>query len=360
MKPSGIVATLLLAFIFYGCPFSPNGDKNYTKGYFPDVIVNFVELNSEYDDINMALLELHSYNAIAFSSNRLSSGGQYDIVGQPVNFIWDQREGTFNVDTENYAYGEYNFFSEFLERSHTDADEYGPYLLTYNDEGYLFYSGNQNGKNDVVWMKYKNAFEYVNLSAQEVDLDTIFTGPNPVPFLSSPDYNEGYISFRTLNTPYDHMNIVGDSLDFKSLVYCNDSTGNYDIYEIEIPDSMGFLKFITSNYLYEKKTLEAVNSEYNDRCPNVCGNFMVFSSDRPGGLGGYDFYYSIYENGQWGEPVNFGAPINSEKDEYRAIAIKAQEYENDLLLFSSNRSEGLGGFDIYYTGINEMPVEKYE
>jgi hypothetical protein len=360
MKPSKILTVLITIFVLYGCPFSPNGDENYSKGYFPDVIVNFVDLNSEFDDINMALLELHSYNAIAFSSNRLSSGRQYDIVGQPVNFIWDQREGSFNVDIENDAYSDYNFFSEFLEHTHSEANEYGPYVLTYKDNGYLFYASDQNGSNDVVWMKYKNALEYINFTPQEVDFDTVFSDPNQVPFLSSPDYNEGYISFRTSTTPYDHMNIIGDSLYFESLVYCNDSTGNYDIYEIEMPDSLGFLKFITSDYSYEKKAIEAVNSTYNDRCPNVCGNFMVFSSDRPGGLGGYDFYYSVYENGQWGEPVNFGTPINSESDEYRAIAINTQEYENDLLLFSSDRPEGIGGFDIYYTGIDEMPVGKYE
>ncbi|HKK82026.1 MAG TPA: hypothetical protein VJ909_07250, partial [Prolixibacteraceae bacterium] len=219
MEPSKILITLVAIFIFYGCPFSPGDDKNHPKGYFPDVIVNFAELNSEYDDINMALLQLHSNNAIVFSSNRLSSGGQYDMVGQPVNFIWDQRKGTFHADTDKNTYGNYNFLSEFLEYSHTPADEYGPYLLTYKDEGYFFYSNNQNGSNDVVWMKYKNAFEYAYLSPQEVNFDTIFDGPAVIPFLSSPNYNEGYVSFRTSTTPYDHMNIIADSLAFESLVY---------------------------------------------------------------------------------------------------------------------------------------------
>ncbi len=355
MKPSGIVATLLLVFILYGCPFSPNGDENYTKGYFPDVIVNFVELNSEYDEINMALLQLHSYNAITFSSNRLSSGAQYDLTGKPVNFIWDQREGTFQIDTENNIYGKYEYFSEMLEHTRSQYNEYGPYVLTYQENGYLFYASNQNGINDLFCVKYRNPLTYKGLTGSEIDFDTIFSEPVSLPFLSSPNYNEGYLSFRTATTPYDHMNIMADSLDFESMVYCSDSTGNYDIYEIEIPENLGFLDFINSDYTFDKKGIEAVNSSYNDRCPNVCGNFMVFSSDRPGGLGGYDFYYSIFENGQWGEPVNFGAPINSESDEYRAIAINAMEYENDLLIFSSNRTEGLGGFDIYYTGIDEMP-----
>ena len=46
-----------------------------------------------------------------------------------------------------------------------------------------------------------------------------------------------------------------------------------------------------------------------------------------------------------------GPKINSEKDEYRAIVISTYEFENDLIVFSSNRDGGSGGFDLYYAGI---------
>ena len=42
-------------------------------------------------------------------------------------------------------------------------------------------------------------------------------------------------------------------------------------------------------------------------------------------------------------------------DEYRPI-IRPQEwgFTNDLMIFSSNRPEGLGGFDLYYVGIDKL------
>jgi len=42
------------------------------------------------------------------------------------------------------------------------------------------------------------------------------------------------------------------------------------------------------------------------------GKKLYFASNRPGGLGGYDVYYSEKdENGAWQKPVAFAKPINS-------------------------------------------------
>jgi len=46
------------------------------------------------------------------------------------------------------------------------------------------------------------------------------------------------------------------------------------------------------------------------------GNTIYFGSSRPGGLGGMDIWKSVKTNGEWGDPVNLGAPVSSDKDEY--------------------------------------------
>jgi hypothetical protein len=81
---------------------------------------------------------------------------------------------------------------------------------------------------------------------------------------------------------------------------------------------------------------------------------MVFTSNRPGGYGGYDLYYSKFDGQSWSEPVNFGEDINTEYDEFRPVALQVFDFKNDVMLFSSDRPGGKGGFDLYYVGIDKI------
>ncbi len=96
---------------------------------------------------------------------------------------------------------------------------------------------------------------------------------------------------------------------------------------------------------------EIINSTSDDKCPFIFRKIMVFASDRPGGLGGFDLYYSRFSNGQWGTPVNFGPGINSSSDEYRPVISSDEEFTNNFMIFSSDRPGGKGGFDLYFTGV---------
>lgn len=72
------------------------------------------------------------------------------------------------------------------------------------------------------------------------------------------------------------------------------------------------------------------------------GRRMIFASDRPGGYGGYDLYYTEHGDGGWSSPVNLGPEVNSPGDE------RACFWGDDgLIAFASNRRGGLGGFDLY-------------
>lgn len=70
---------------------------------------------------------------------------------------------------------------------------------------------------------------------------------------------------------------------------------------------------------------------------------LYFASDRPGGMGGMDIWYSIIKNGNAAEPVNLGPQVNTPADEITPF----YDQPNGVLYFSSDRMGGLGGHDIY-------------
>lgn len=101
--------------------------------------------------------------------------------------------------------------------------------------------------------------------------------------------------------------------------------------------------------------------EYDIGQPSVSddGRFLFFASDMPGGLGGSDIYFCESVNGEWSEPVNLGSKVNSpETDNYPCI------HPSGKLYFTSNRPGGLGGLDVYYSdnidGVWETPVRLHE
>jgi OmpA-OmpF porin, OOP family len=75
------------------------------------------------------------------------------------------------------------------------------------------------------------------------------------------------------------------------------------------------------------------------------GRYVLFSSDRPGGAGGYDLWKaSLDSNHEVIQVQNLGNVINTNGDE------EAPYYHDKsrTLVFSSNGHIGMGGFDIFY------------
>ena len=72
---------------------------------------------------------------------------------------------------------------------------------------------------------------------------------------------------------------------------------------------------------------------------------LYFSSEGHTGMGGLDIYMSRRQaDGEWGEPVNLGYPINTHTDE-NSILIGPS---GDIAYFASDRKGGFGGLDLYH------------
>jgi hypothetical protein len=60
--------------------------------------------------------------------------------------------------------------------------------------------------------------------------------------------------------------------------------------------------------------------EFDNHSPFITydGQYLYFSSNRPGGYGGYDIWVSPRQGDSWGPPRNLGPPVNSETNEFGA------------------------------------------
>ena len=90
---------------------------------------------------------------------------------------------------------------------------------------------------------------------------------------------------------------------------------------------------------------------------NEEGTFLVCSSDKKGGKGGFDLYYSKRKDIQqpWDTLKAFGSNINTAGNEvFPCITTK------DYLIFSSDAMPGLGGLDIYRISMKEALAQGTE
>ena len=92
-----------------------------------------------------------------------------------------------------------------------------------------------------------------------------------------------------------------------------------------------------------------VNSSARDWAPSISadGLELFFGSNRSGGYGGLDLWVTTREtiHDEWGSPVNLGGTVNSAHNTH-GMSIS---HDGLLLFFSSNRPGGYGGFDFWVT-----------
>jgi len=341
------ILALGLLILFSGCP---NSNKfNYTEGVFPEFPVNFIDVNTPYDDYNSALPELHLGRNLIFSSNRKTQGGNFDNVGEDLHITWYMENGELLID-DTYGWIDKDYVTPLLQRLNTSGNEFGPYAL-----GYYQYSKSRASKriNLITYSSNDSSDTYRSRMVYHETINggdsTNVFGPFDLKIINN-NSNPQYVSFfgkdaKTINIGYFEPH------NLTQMYFQADVDGQTDIFTIDIPENDNFIAFLTSDTTYPAQKIERLSTSSNDKCPFINGHVLVFTSDRPGGFGGYDLYYSIYENGIWGPAINFGEKINSTSDEFRPVTVSATGFKTDLMIFSSNRPEGQGGYDLYYVGL---------
>jgi len=334
------IPVFLFVFLFTSCDWLWRAHQGYryNRGDLPDYPVNLEDFNSQYDDYNSTSPILGDLFAFCFSTNRQSLGGEFDVIFRPMSIVFSRSTGELTVTNEFGPWmsrsNDFNPLSRAIENLGSPGNELGPDLIidtSFTGFFYtLMYATDKEGDFDIYFISDHR--------------DEKFSDPAPVGFLNSPH-----------NDLYPALNAARDRIWF-----CSDrENGHFDIFLVELPDPQSTLDtMLSSPDLLPVQKDTVLSSDAQDKCPFIFGDMLVFASDRDGGYGGFDLYYSVGVDGHWGEPVNFGAAVNTAADEYRPILINEDVSEEEIMMiFSSDRQGWNGGFDLWFTGIR--PGQQY-
>lgn len=230
----------------------------------------------------------------------------------------------------------------------TPFSEFGVSFFGLND---IYFCSNRKPDNFVKRTDSWTNNSFLKIYTAEVT-DSLGTLKN-VTMLPSTKVNKKYHEgVPCYNEKIDELYFDRSNYDGNKAFYSADRTVKLKIYKVSwLPDASK----------WDGELEEAV--PFNSREYSVChpslnkkADTLYFTSDMPGGYGRSDIYLSAkMHDGQWGAPVNLGPGINTSGDDmFPFIA------EDGTLYFASNGHVGLGGLDIFSTrcvkGIWSTPV----
>ena len=328
-----------LALTMTACP-GPWADRN---GKFQATPVNLEEINSEFDDYNSNIAQnKYGQDYLIFSSKR-ERKDVFNLVIKPLELEYDDKKDQLGIKengavTWNVGVSQY-YYQLLLDKANQNCNVLGPvtYPLTRDpnnpngvllNRALLLYADDSGGDLQI---------KFVHNANDEKNVE----GPFEVRWLNS-QKDDAYPTF---------------SYDFSQLYFCSNRDGNFDIFEVKLPNRPEqLLETLLSDKPQTITKNTQLSTPYDDKCPYFVGAWwskvMYFASNRPGGQGGFDIYYALFDGTKWHEPVNMGNRINTAYDEYRPIIPQGiVNFNYHLGIFSSNRPGGKGGFDLYMAGL---------
>ena len=221
-----------------------------------------------------------------------------------------------------------------LTQISTENSDFGP---SFYGENQLIYSStlDATGSNDFEW----SGEPFLDLFVADIDSLGNLNNPKRLSNELNTEYHE---SSATVTRDKKKMFFTRNNFINGKLGTDRNKQVNLKIYSAESEDGENWggikeLPFNDDNYSTAHPTLSIDEKK------------LYFSSDMPGTFGYSDIWYvDIFEDGEFGEPINLGPQVNTEfRESFPFIG------DNNILYFSSDGRIGLGGFDIYYTDLDK-------
>lgn len=226
------------------------------------------------------------------------------------------------------------------------------YDQQYYEDLYISYNEGKNKWSPALNMKNLNTSEHdasVGLSPDGSILYTFKGTPDGNLYeskLKGEDWSKPKELNKNINTKY-HETSISISSDGKILYFVSErpkdeygtaSKGGKDIFISE--------RTAKGDWGPARNIGSPINTEFDEEGVFIHpdNRTLYFSSKREGSIGGYDIFYSeLDDNGNWGEPINLGVPINTPEDDVFFIVAGNGRFA----YLSSAREGGYGMQDIW-------------
>ena len=259
------------------------------------------------------------------------------------------------LDEVNYSLGEYYFYLGKYQLSIRHIEKIsdllkfgGAYKLlnslkfsvNYNSNNHLEISKKDTLKNFVHQyspyydIKSQNLFYTVREGDRLFDDENLFYTP-----ITNYSFGSSFNPLTKLNTQNNEGTLsYSSNSNFVVFTSCemNFKKNTCDLYYSSKIDEVAW----TTPMKFD----DNINSEFWDSQPFIYDNrVLFFVSNRPGGKGGRDIWYSVLDDfGKWRDAKNL-EKLNSTNDEIAPFV------NDGILYFSSNQNNSFGGYDIYHS-----------
>lgn len=264
-----------------------------------------------------------------------------EFFNNPDNYEIHQLESPVNSSSSELTPVYFEGENELLFASDRKGSGEMPFAIYYTKSGPNGWEPIQEVKNLGTFTRKNANIEVVNddgklfLFREENGGDLFYSQPSGSSWTTPVEF-DARISNNHLASHF-FINEHEDRIIFAS----DEDTDGLDIYE-------SFRDPVNGKWSKPAPFSTSINSDYNEDSPYLSPDekTLYFSSNRPGGIGGYDIYVSYYDPSSfsWSEPENMGWPINSPNDE---LHFKMNDNQTSGY-FVSDRLHSKGGFDIYF------------
>lgn len=246
--------------------------------------------------------------------------------------VWNYFENKLYFNSTSTGYSKF-YYSVLVDSFNFKNPELLPGGLNQsrNNQSYITFAGEDRA--------YLNTFRMDDRRPYQNVFETILTrsGWSAPMILDSFKYS-GNLLHPTVS-PDGRMMVF--STDINSI------NGNLDLWSANLKENGSWGGF---------EKLTELNTPGNEITPFFSSNdTLYFASDGQSGPGGYDLFYSIKnERGNWQKP-NPITELNTAADESDFTILP-----NKTAVFASNRAGGKGGLDLYFTKLNKIELSPQE